>query len=137
MTTNFNNVLKVYGLMRNFSPDDEALLATLRGLSDVDRERLIELLGPAKRATKKPANKTVSKSRRASLAGAMRDSIKVHIEDHACRFKGDDGMYCGLPEVSPIHDKSFGYAGYHEFVPPATTAKDDNYEEQAAGAGGD
>lgn len=71
--TNFRNVLKVYGLMRNFSPDDEALLNTLRGLSDADREQLMELLGPAKKSTKKAATKSASKSRRAA---SISDAIK-------------------------------------------------------------
>jgi hypothetical protein len=36
----------------------------------------------------------------------------------AARVTGTGGaeIPCGYPEDNPIHDKTFGYAGYHEFV---------------------
>lgn len=134
--TNFRNVLKVYGLMRNFSPDDEALLNTLRGLSDADREQLMELLGPAKKPAKKAATKTASKSRRAASLGTQLQQAR-HASDAVCAFVYNDGKACSEGWPNAIHDKAAGYAGYHEYVPAAST-KDDNYQEQAgAVVGGD
>ena len=116
MTTNFRNVLKVYGLMRNFSPDDEALLNTLRGLSDTDREQLIELLGPQKRTTtKKLASKGASKSRRAaSLASAIQGTMKSADTQH-CTFivNPAEGEACGAVVDDPIHDMT--YMSSHQF----------------------
>ena len=48
-------VLKVYSLQRQFSGDESALLATLRGMSDTERELLVESLQPEKPIVKKRA----------------------------------------------------------------------------------
>lgn len=40
----------------------------------------------------------------------------------------NSGMVCGELSTDTIHDKSFGYAGYHAYQPPASSA---------AGASGD
>jgi hypothetical protein len=50
---NLHNVLKVYRLLRQFSDDESALLATLRGLNDSERELLADELQPERVAAKK------------------------------------------------------------------------------------
>lgn len=57
---NYRNILKVYKLERELAPDDLALLNTLRGMSDAERELLAEALGPSAK-TSKPVVKKLKK----------------------------------------------------------------------------
>lgn len=135
--TNFRNVLKAYTLLRSLNDDETALLETLRGLSDTERELTVAALSPAtsKKSTKKAATKTASKSRRAASLGAAIGSRSNHTPNVLCGFQYHDESFCDQPQSNLVHDKTAGYAGYHEFQPPksvtAITAKDDNYQEQA------
>lgn len=135
--TNFRNVLKAYTLLRSLNDDETALLETLRGLSDTERELTVAALSPqTKKPTKKAATKTASKSRRAASLGTQLQQVR-HAPDAVCAFVYNDGKACGEGWPNAIHDKQAGYAGYHEYVPAAST-KDDNYQEQAgAVVGGD
>lgn len=63
---NIRNVLRTYGLLRQLTDDESALLTTLRGMSDSERDLLVESLAPAKAKAKRKAG---TKSRRASALG--------------------------------------------------------------------
>ena len=69
---NLRNVLRTYSLLRQLSDDESALLATLRAMSDSERELLVESLQPDKGAGKKKAaaKKSAGKSPRASNMAA-------------------------------------------------------------------
>lgn len=115
--SNFRNVLKVFTMMRDFEPDDHALLNTLRGVTEAEREMLVEALGPVKRATAKRARKASKSPRATSLAGAIAGTAKGF-----CVYKVTPGATCNETESNPIHDKNAGYAGYHPFQPAAAQA---------------
>jgi len=40
-----------------------------------------------------------------------------------CSHKFEDDRECLAPASNTIHDKSFGYAGYHPFEPPKAVAR--------------
>lgn len=56
---NLRNVLRTYALLRQLSNDESALLETLRGLSEGERELMVQELSPGaavkKKVVKKPA----------------------------------------------------------------------------------
>lgn len=75
---------------------------------------------PAKKTRKKSASKSASKSSRASgMAAAINRSLsqRRQVKDGACTFVLGNGATCNTGDNNPIHDQSFGYAGYHEFQP--------------------
>lgn len=51
---NYKLVLKTYSQLRQLTDDETALLNTLRGMNDAERELLAETLGPAVKAKAKP-----------------------------------------------------------------------------------
>lgn len=57
---NLKNVLRTYGLLRSLTDNESALLETLRGLSESDREQLVESLSPSGGGKKKAAKKPVT-----------------------------------------------------------------------------
>ncbi len=97
---NIRNVLRTYSLLRQLTDDETALLNTLRGLTDSDREQLVESLQPAKgkKAVKRPA-----KSRRASsLQQQIQQTPKPAT---TCVHEIDDNgglMLCEAVEGDPI-----------------------------------
>lgn len=122
--SNFRNVLKVFTMMRDFEPDDHALLNTLRGVTEAEREMLVEALGPVKRATAKRARKASKSPRAASLAGAIatRPKRTPDMPEAICTFQYHDESFCDQGESNLVHDKTAGYAGYHPFTPAAAQA---------------
>lgn len=119
---NIRQVLKAFTALRQLTDDESALLETLRGLNDAERESLVLALQPEKTATKrasKKSNKSASKSRRASgMAAAINRSLSQQRRVAICAAMVDDNggeMPCGEVEGNPIHDSTMGYAGYHEF----------------------
>lgn len=84
---NYRNVLKIYKLERELAPDDVALLNTLRGMTDAERELLAETLGP-------PAKGKVVKPEK-----------KRNIE------------HCNVCNYTrrAVHHKDTGHKDYHEF----------------------
>lgn len=128
---NLKNILKIYALERQLNPDDIALLETLRGLNDAERESLVVALQPEKTATKrasKKSSKPASKSAHAQLLSSViqrtpklkADAEAVH-EETVCvyRYPKDGpinaGQLCSMEESFAVHDERMGYAGYHEF----------------------
>lgn len=120
---NIRNVLKTYANLRQLTDDETALLNTLRQLNDTERELLVASLQPEKvikRASKKP-----SKSKRASgIESAISRSNATQTRlRRPCTYQVDDNgglVDCGEMQSNPIHDATFAYVGYHEFVPAST-----------------
>jgi len=118
---NFKQVLKAYAILRNLTDDESALLETLRSLSESDREQLVESLSPGK-VVKKTTKRSVKKSQRAA---GIEAALKRNLPDRRptpaemCTYISDsgggNGAECQAVEGDPIHDKSAGYLGYHEF----------------------
>lgn len=75
---------------------------------------------PVQSEKPKRKRKRAGKSVRAtSLASAIKGTAKP--VSSTCTYDlGNGHGSCGGPEDDPIHDKEFGYAGYHEFVGPVT-----------------
>lgn len=86
---NFKLVLKTYSQLRQLSDDEAALLATLRAMSDSERELLVESLSPPVKVK----------------------AVKRKIE-HCIAARGDEP--CGLTRRAAIH-KDTGNKDYHEF----------------------
>jgi hypothetical protein len=107
---NLKVVLRTYGLLRQLTDDETALLETLRGLTDSDREQLVESLTPAKAAVRKRVRKTQVKSPRAeSLASAIAGTAKsaVPVAD------GPLCTVCAHPEDYEDHAQPSPH--YHAF----------------------
>lgn len=124
---NWKLVLRIYGNLRQLTDDESVLLNTLRAMSDTERELLVESLQPQKLAGRKAAKsrKSGSKSPRAtSLSSVIQRTPKTKDDDGSsqpCSYlMGNES--CDAVVGDPIHDKSFGYAGYHPFQPPAQSA---------------
>ena len=115
---NIRNVLKVYGLLRQFSDDEAALLQTLRSLTEAEQQQMMEALGP--QVKRKVAKKVVSKSPRAN---SLQRQIQTRALDGGvskmrCVYHADGGsdpVACGQYADANIHhlltDES-----YHEFI---------------------
>lgn len=126
---NLKLILRTYSALRQLTDDETALLETLRGLTDTERELIIEALSPQTKSTKKSSKKP-SKSRRAS---GLRDAISrgnptPEQPQRPCAYQqiGGNGSLvdCGALRGNPIHDSTFGYAGYHEFSPASVATID-------------
>lgn len=119
---NYRLVLKTYTALRQMSPDDLALLDTLRGLSDTEREMMMDALSPQKPAAKKSTKKRGKSQRASGMAAALSRNLmqERQINEGACAHMLECGLPCNTGDNNPIHDKSFGYGDYHEFVPAST-----------------
>lgn len=119
---NIRNVLKTYSLLRALSDDESALLSTLRAMNDTERELLMESLSPSAKGTKKAskkAGKGASKSARASsLQQQLQTAAKLKADHCTFLMKANGGQeeMCEAKPDDPIHDETFGYAGYHPFA---------------------
>lgn len=124
---NLRNVLKTYSLLRTLSDDETALLNTLRGMNESERELLVESLAgkTVKKTTKKSSKSSASKSPRASsLQQQIQGRSKAASTNGGpCTFLYPDdapayaGQVCTGDGNNPIHDPVMGYSGYHEFQP--------------------
>lgn len=129
---NIRNVLRTYSLLRQLADDESALLETLRGMSETERESLVVALQPEKATTKrasKKSSKGESKSARASgMAAAINRSLsqgrQVVKDGSPCFATVDDNggeMTCGKMEDDPAHDTR--YLSSHPFVRDSRTAQ--------------
>lgn len=142
---NLRNVLRAYGLLRQLSDDESALLNILRALNDNDREQLVASMSdkPVKKAGKKSAGgggrgRSGSKSQRASgMAKTLNDNLSQRRQEALEDITGESGepcVKCNLRADANIHHLQT-QDDYHEFVaPPTTTGKSD---AQSAAGGGD
>lgn len=130
---NLKLVLRTYSALRQLTDDETALLETLRGMTDAERELTVETLSPQVKPTKKAGKKAAGKSRRAaSLANQIQArALDGGVSKMRCDALVDDNggeMLCGQYADHNIHHLATA-AGYHEF----TAAKDGNYEAQVVG----
>lgn len=126
--TNLKLVLRTYSALRQMSPDDIALLETLRALNDNDRELLVEMMTDkptAKKAGKKAGKKSSKKSTRASSLGAAVKGRLQQREPTVGGFADDTDMLrcsdCGSVSDDNVHHKRTD-PNYHPFVSTAPPA---------------
>jgi hypothetical protein len=123
---NLKVVLRTYGLLRQLTDDETALLETLRSLTDSDREQLVESLTPAKAAVRKRKPRASRSPRAESLATAISSrALDGGVSKLRCAHVaegGDDPTACGEYASNPIHDEMAGYSGYHAFEAPEVKA---------------
>lgn len=96
----FKDILKVFKLERELTDDETALLNTLRGMSESERELLAETLGPPVKTKAKSATKRVIEKCAGQLLGNV----------------------CDLTRRAAVH-KDPRVLGYHEFQPPSSPSK--------------
>lgn len=131
--TNLKLVLRTYSALRQMSPDDIALLETLRALNESDRELMVETLA-GKAMGKKASKKSSKKSTRASsLGAAVKDGLRRR-EPTVGGFADDTDMLrcsdCGAVSDDNVHHKRTD-PNYHPFVstaPPAPVSSPANGE---------
>lgn len=155
---NLRNVLRAYGLLRQLSDDESALLNILRALNDNDREQLVASMSdkPQKKSSKKAVGgggKSSSKSTRGeSLRQQISKPLKAfddnddtgkqvteaqeivgrEVVEERCQFVRADGKPCLLLPDHNIHHMTTARE-YHYFVAP--TADTGKFDAQSAASG--
>jgi len=112
---NLRNVLRTYGLLRQLSDDETALLTTLRSMSDSERELLVESLQPQKVVKKRRA-----RSGKSQRAASLAEQIKTATGNAPPEEQGPKCVACG--HVEDYEDHSQPSPHYHPFAPPAQSA---------------
>lgn len=100
---NLRNILKIYNLERQLTTDDVALLNTLRGMNESDKDLLVESLTPQKVATRK-----------------------------AKTLKFEHCDVCNYTKRHQVH-KDSSRSDYHEFQSPKPSTKSSKKSQRAAG----
>jgi hypothetical protein len=92
---NIRNVLRVYAQLRQFSDDETALLETLRGLSESDREQMVESLAPVKGAVKrrKRAKSVRASGMEAQLSGNLQARRQEALGDITGESESADAVH--------------------------------------------
>lgn len=144
---NLRLVLRTYAAYRQMSPDDVALLETLRALNDSEREAFVEALAdkPQKKSSKK--SPAASKSRRASgigeqLSSRRQEKAAATTDDidgdkyERCQAERDGGKVCFLLPDHNVHHLT-NHPNHHPFTSPAPAASNQspaNGEVESTGA---
>jgi hypothetical protein len=111
---NLRNVLRTYALLRQLSDDESALLATLRGMNESERESLVLAMQPEKASTKKRKPRGDSKSSRASnMAATLNRSLAQQHEAATKDITGES------EPSAPICDTCGNLAGYVDHFQPS------------------
>jgi hypothetical protein len=116
---NIRNVLRTYGLLRQLSDDETALLETLRGLNVSEREQLVESLAPVK-AAKKPRKSRGKSARASSMAETLNSNLQQRRRSTADDATGESQSpsllcgACGNEESYQDHFKPSPH--YHAFA---------------------
>lgn len=152
---NIRAVLRTYSALRQMSPDDIALLETLRALNDNDRELLVEMMTDkptGKKASKKPSTKSslskspratgieqqLSKRReqgRAGTTSADDDDFPDLLGGHEpCAFQYEAGVVCEAASDANVHHLQTDSL-YHPFQPAAPPAPTQSPANGGAGSG--
>jgi hypothetical protein len=109
---NLKTVLRTYALLRQLTDDETALLNTLRGMSDGERELLVESLSPQKMVKKRKS--TGGKSQRAT---SLAEQIKSATSNKPLEETGPKCIACGHVEDYEDHQQPSPH--YHPFTLPA------------------
>lgn len=104
---NLRTVLRTYGLLRQLTDDETALLNTLRGMNDGERELLVESLSPEKIKRRKPNSKQRSDVR------CIASLISAAGTPYICKERKDH----------LVHDPYGQQVGFHQFEPPQRGSK--------------
>lgn len=135
--TNLKLILRTYSALRQMSPDDIALLETLRALNDGDRELMVETLqGKAtgkkagrKSSTSKSSQSSSKSSRASGMAAQLNKNLKQQREmtkddsydGTPCQHEFEHGGKCQrYPDHNVHHLQSDSL--YHPFVSTAPPA---------------
>lgn len=143
---NLRNVLRTYVLLRQLTSDESALLETLRGMNDTERELLVESLAPEKAVKKTAATQqrklehcaacdytkraTVHKDTslsdyhqfqsskgKSQRAASLAEQIQRRTGITICGASlASSGADCNLPEGHALHSDK-GYVDHHPFQP--------------------
>lgn len=119
---NLRNVLSAYSKLRQLTDDESALLETLRGLNDAERELLVESLSPASKGAKKPGKKGSSKpASKSSRASGMAAAIAKSLSHGKPTGEGPICKICSHAEDYEDHSQPSPH--YHPFEPSGSTAQ--------------
>lgn len=89
-------------------------------LPDDSKRIVLDIIKSQSAAPRKASSKKATASAPAPKATkAENDSIPPGL----CSYKYPEGHVCLAPADNAIHDKSFGYAGYHPFEPSKPVAR--------------
>lgn len=121
---NLRNVLSAYSKLRQLTDDESALLETLRGLNDAERESLVLALQPEKTATKRAGRKSNKPASKSSRASGMAAAISGNLQAQREAAKNDDGK--GM--AGPLCQICGNFAQYEDHFKPSP-----NYHEFDAG----
>lgn len=103
---NIRNVLRTYSLLRQLTDDESALLETLRGATEAERQLLVETLSPQKMGTKRAGKKSSKGASKSSRASGMEATLKRSLEQQRQVTKSndmDDG-FCAACNVQIGHN---------------------------------
>ena len=102
-----------------------SLVEQLHGLPEDERNFVLDLFVPLPEPEQVEAKPKRGRKKGAKGASKLASSIAAQItknpeskrstDEGACTFVLENGQVCNTGDNNPIHDKSFGYAGYHEF----------------------
>jgi hypothetical protein len=109
---NIRNVLRTYGLLRQLSDDETALLETLRGLNESEREQLVESLAPVK-AAKKPRKPRGKSARASSMAETLNSNLQQRRREATNDVTGED------QSSSPLCTACGNEEGYQDHFQPS------------------
>jgi hypothetical protein len=119
-------VLRTYGLLRQLSDDETALLETLRGLNVSEREQVVESLAPIK-AAKKPRKSRGKSAHASSMAETLNKNLQQQrretVDDSENQLPSRICTICGNEESYQDHFKPSPH--YHAFTAPAQRAAGD------------
>lgn len=117
---NIRQVLKAFTALRQLTDDESALLETLRGATEAEREMIAETLLPqkttAKRASKKSSKSALKSAHGQSISNAIQRTAKSRVGDSDNGDASGQCSDCGMTADMPIHDPDGGYLNYHPFV---------------------
>jgi hypothetical protein len=111
---NFKLVLKAYSTLRQLSDDESALLTTLRGMNESERESLVLAMQPETPVKKKRKPRGDNKSQRASnMAATLNRSLAQQREAATKDITGES------EPSAPICDTCGNLAGYVDHFQPS------------------
>lgn len=88
---NYKLVLKTYSQLRQLTDDETALLNTLRGMTDAERELLAETLGPPAKVKAKSARPATKKFKKCDVCGVSKRAAHHRDADHPDYHVFDEG----------------------------------------------